>query len=84
MGSKRHRKLENYDPDPYADYDPEEEFDDIGNLAEDFYSTEWEDPHGSGDGISARRKIERRADFKALFSQFDDWEEDYESDSDWY
>lgn len=86
MGSKRHSEFRDYDPDPHSncDYDLEEEFDDIGNLAEDFYSTEWKDPLNSDRKISARRRIERRAEFKALRSQFDDWDDEFKSDSDWY
>ena len=88
MGSKRHPKFKDYDPDPYSDndydYDLEEEFDGIGNLAEDFCSTEWEDPLNSDRKISARRKIERRAEFKALRSQFDDWGDEFKPDSEWY
>ena len=86
MGSKKRRKIKEYGPDSYSDfdYDPEEEFDDIGNLAEDFYSTDWENPFGNDRKISARRKIERRADYKALCSEFDDWDDDYQLDSDWY
>jgi len=85
MGSKAHPNLKDYDPDPYSDYDCDqiEEFDNIGSLAEDFHSTEWEDPLGSDRKLSARRKIERRADFKALYSQFDDWDDEFELDSVW-
>lgn len=85
MGSKRHPKLKDYDPDPYSDYDydPEEDFDNIGNLAEDFHSTDWEDSLGSDRKISARRKIERRAEYKALHSQFDDWDDEFKLGNDW-
>lgn len=78
--------MKDYDPDPYSDYDydPEEEFDDIGNLAEGFYNSEWEHPIRSKRKISARRRIERRNEFKTLHSQLDDWDDDNQFDSDWY
>jgi len=78
MGSKNKSGVQ--DSDPYDDYDDyEDEFDDsIGNmknLSRDIYSTDWEDPLGSESRFSTRRKIERRNDLKALYSNFDDGDE---------
>jgi hypothetical protein len=87
MGTKHGPKNTELDSDPYDDYeDYEDELgDDLGNikhLSKDFYSTDWEDPRGSGKKFSARRRIERRNDFKALFSQFDDWYDESDWDRD--
>ena len=81
MGSKhrpKHKKFESDSySDPYDEYEDEldDDLNDIGNLSRDFYSTDWENPSGSEKRFSTRRKIERRNDMKALYSQFDDWDE---------
>ena len=90
MGSKKNPKARDFAPDPYDDYDYDydadnefsDEYDGDDNLGKDFYSTDWEDPRGSGKKFSARRRIERRNDFKALFSQFDDWYDESDWDRD--
>lgn len=77
MGSKHRPKYRKFDSDPYNEYEEEldDDLGDIGNLSKDFYSTDWEDPSGSGQRFSTRRKIERRNDLKELCSQFDDWDD---------
>jgi len=83
MGSKRRPDSPDYESDLYEDYndydDYEDEFgDDVGNLkklSKDFYSTDWEDPSGSENRFSTRRKIERRNDLRNLYSQIDDIDE---------
>ena len=77
MRRKRRSDLQEFDADPYDGYEDEldDDLDNLGNLSKDFYSTDWEDPSGSESRFSTRRKIERRNDLKALYSQFDDWEE---------
>ena len=84
MASKKYPNKRDFTHDPYDDYDYDydedfsEDFDDNDNLSKDFYSTDWDDPLGSSKKLSARRKIERRNDFKALYSQFDDWYDESE------
>lgn len=77
MGRKHRSGLQEFDSDPYDGYEDEldDDLDNLGNLSKDFYSTDWEDPSGSESRISTRRKIERRNDLKALYSQFDDWDD---------
>lgn len=80
MGTKNRPKDEDFDSDPYDDYDEfDDEFDDalgnMKNLSKDFYSTDWEDPSGPESRFSTRRKIERRNDLKELYSNFDDGDE---------
>ena len=76
MGSKHRKKVREFETDYYDDFEDgmDDDFDDIGILSKDFYSTEWEDPSGSEHRFSTRRKIERRNDLKDLYSQFDDWD----------
>ena len=78
MGSKHKRDLQEFGPDPYEEYDDDmiDDFDDIGDLTRDFYSTDWENPAGTRRRVSARRKIERRNELKDLFMEFDDWDDD--------
>ncbi|MFC1775974.1 hypothetical protein ACFL3I_01370 [Pseudomonadota bacterium] len=65
------------DLDDYDDYDEIQDYDDdlidVKDLSKDFYSTDWEDPSGPESRFDTRRKIERRNDLKALYSQIDDW-----------
>jgi len=77
MGRNHRSGEQEFDSDPYDGYEGEldDDLDNVGNLSKDFYSTDWEDPSGSESRFSTRRKIERRNDLKALYSQFDDWEE---------
>ena len=77
MASKKRPKARKFESDPYDEYDEDfnEDMDDIGNLSKDFYSADWEDPSGSDSRFSTRRKIERRNDLKALYSQFDEWDD---------
>ncbi len=87
MGTKNKPKEREFSLDPYDDYDDydDELGDDLGNLknlSKDFYSTDWEDPSGPESRFSTRRKIERRNDLKALYSQFDDGVE-LDFDSGW-
>ena len=55
---------------------------DIGELAEEFYSTDWGDVFETEERFSARRKIERRDDMRKLYSQLDDFEE-FGDSNDW-
>lgn len=84
MGRKRRSDVQDFDSDSYDDY--EEDFDDeyggIGDLAKDFYSTDWEDPSGSERRFSTRRKIERRNELKELHSLIDDWD-DFDFSNEW-
>ena len=82
MGSKRRPNSQEFDSDPYDEYEDEldDDLDDLGYLSKDFYSTDWEDPSGSERRFSTRRKIERRNDLKKLYSQFDDWDDSDLSD----
>ena len=84
MGKRSKWDFEEYDLDPYDNYDSESDsdLDDISELARDFYSSEWEDPVGSNHRISARRKIERRNELRNLHAQFDDWD-DPELENEW-
>jgi hypothetical protein len=84
VGKKSKWDLEDLDFDSFDSYesDSDSDFDDIAELAKDFYSTDWEDPAGSDHRISARRKIERRNELRDLFSQFDDWD-DPELEKEW-
>lgn len=84
MGRKRRANAQDFDSDPYDDYDEDydDEFDDIGDLARDFYSTDWEDPSGSERRFSTRRKIERRNELKELHSLIEDWD-DYDFSNEW-
>lgn len=77
MASKKRPKVRKFESDPYDEYDEgfDDDMDDIGNLSKDFYSADWEDPSGSDSRFSTRRKIERRNDLKALYSQFDEWDD---------
>ena len=89
MATKKHLKKREFEKDTYSDYDYDcdydldDDFGDIGELAKDFHSTDWEDPYSTNREISARRKIERRNDFKTLYSQFDDWNDDISWDKEW-
>ena len=84
MGRKRRPEIQDFDSDVYDDYedDLDDGLDDIQELSKDFYSTDWEDPSGPERRISTRRRIERRNDLKALYSQFDDWD-DLDLGSEW-
>ena len=84
MGRKRRSDLQNFDSEPYDEYEDEldDDFDDIGDLSKDFYSADWEDPSGAERRISTRRRIERRNELKELYSQFDDWD-DYDLNNEW-
>lgn len=84
MGKKRKWDFDDLGFDPYDDDESgsDSEFDDIAELAGDFYSTEWEDPAGSDRRLSARRRIERRNELKDLYSEFDDWN-DLELEKEW-
>jgi len=84
MGRKRRSALQEFDSDPYDEYEEEldDDLDNLGNLSKDFYSTDWEDPSGSERRFSTRRKIERRNDLKELYSQFDDWD-DFDFSNEW-
>jgi len=89
MGAKIRGKFGQSYSDPYEDYEDElsddmddDLDDDFNDLSKDFFSTEWENPSGSGKKLSSRRIIERRNELKELFSQFDDWEE-IELGNDW-
>ena len=77
MASKKRPKVRKFESDPYDEYDEDfdDDMDDIGNLSKDFYSADWEDPASSDQRFSTRRKIERRNDLKALYSQFDEWDD---------
>lgn len=81
MGSKHAPKQSKFDSDSFDDFDDdyddyEDDFDDnvgnLKNLSKDFYSTDWEDP---SDRLSARRKIERKKEFKESYSEYDDEDE---------
>lgn len=84
MGRKHRSGVQNFDSDPYDDYeeDFDDEYDGIGDLAKDFYSTDWEDPSGSERRFSTRRKIERRNELKELYSLIDDWD-DFDLSNEW-
>jgi hypothetical protein len=84
MGRKRESYFKEIDSDQYDEYedDFDDDLNDLGLLSKDFYSTDWEDPSGSEDRFSTRRKIERRNDLRDLYSQFDDWD-DLESLNEW-
>jgi len=84
MRRKRRSDLQEFDSDPYDEYEDEldDDLDNLGNLSKDFYSTDWEDPSGPESRFSTRRKIERRNDLKELYSQFDDWD-DLDLSSEW-
>lgn len=82
MGSKRRPNSQEFDSDPYDEYEDEldDDLDNLGDLSKDFYSTDWEDPSRSERRFSTRRKIERRNDLKKLHAQFDDWDDSDLSD----
>jgi len=84
MGRKHRRKSQEFDFDPYDDYEDEFEdgLDDIGYLSKDFYSTDWDDPSGPESRFSSRRRIERRNDLKKLYSEIDDWD-DFDVQNEW-
>lgn len=88
MATKHRPKAWEFEQNPYDSYetdmddDLDEDLDDIGDLSRDFYSTEWEDPSGSEERFSTRRKIERRNDLKQLYSQFEEWDE-FDLGTDW-
>jgi len=87
MASKYKPKARDFELDPYEEFEEYEDYldDNIGNLKEiskDFYSADWDDPSGNDHRISARRKIERRQEFRNLYSQFDD-SDDFEMDNEW-
>ncbi len=82
---KREQDLFQFESDLYDDYNDEldNDFDGLSDLAEDFYSTDWEDPSGPKRRISARRQIERRNDLKDLISEFGGWDEIDREDEWW-
>ena len=74
--SKLKHDLFEFESDLYDDYDElDDDFDNLSDLAEDFYSTDWEDPSGPKRKTSARRQIERRNDLKDLISEFGGWDD---------
>jgi hypothetical protein len=84
MGRKKHKRgFEDFDFDPYDDYDDDSALDEFADLARDFYSTDWEDPSGHPRNLSTRRKIERRNELKELYSEFDDWGDGFELENEW-
>ena len=83
MGRKaRNQEFDDFDLDSYDDYG-DDDLGELADIARDFYSTEWEDPSGHERRISTRRKIERRNELKDLFSQFDDWGDEFEMENEW-
>ena len=77
MARKTGKKYRELDFDPYANADDpfgDGELD-TGELAKDFYGTEWGDDFDTEERFSARRKIERRNDVRRLYSQLDEFEE---------
>ena len=92
MATKNRAKKEKCYSDPLEDYNDElcEDLDDevdddllIGeDISEGFNSADSKYIRGEREQISARRKIERMNELKALYSQFDDWD-DPELGSEW-
>lgn len=81
---KRKQDLFEFKSDLYDDYnEPDDDFDSLSDLAEDFYSTDWEDPAGPKRKTTARRQIERRNDLKDLISEFGGWDEIDRNDEWW-
>lgn len=73
---KRKQDLHEFKSDLYDDYNElDDGFDSLSDLAEDFYSTDWEDPFAPKRKTSARRQIERRNDLRDLISEFDGWDD---------
>lgn len=81
---KRKQDSFEFDSDLYDDYSEfDSDFDDLSDLAADFYSTEWEDPSRPKRKLSARRRIERRNDLKDLLAEFGNWDDIDRSDEWW-
>lgn len=82
---KSKRDLFEFESDLYDDNndDLDDGFDSLSDLAEDFYSTEWNDPSRPERKISAKRQIERRNELKDLVSEFDGWDDIDRNDGWW-
>ena len=76
MGKKSRDTIRRMEVESFDGHD--DDFDgefDLDELSRDIYSTDWGGEYETEERFSVRRKIERRADMKKLYSELDEWEE---------